>query len=395
MATEESNSDAPSKPVKSPKNTKTVKSKSAKPKTPESRRQRVSRPFPAASFEDSLVVANAIQQLGGDPKVRRITIFEHLKKSPDSGPSRQLVTNSSAYGITIGSYQAEYLELTAEGAIASNPDAQAGEQFKARLKLAIEGIEPFKKLFDKYAGAKLPAIVVLRDFLKENAVGDEWLEECISLFIVNCKYVGVLREVAGAERLLTPDHAIEEAIKGKPAASITFPPVVHVTANNDWSKKCFYITPIGKEGSEERKHADLFMASLIQPAIEPLGLEVIRADQIGEPGMIASQVLQHLKHCALAIADMSHRNPNVFYEMGLRHASRLPLVQLIRKADDLPFDINQVRSVIVDTTDIYSLVPKLQVYISEIQTQARRAIEDPAAIGNPITVFYPEFFNTI
>lgn len=371
------------------KKKKPTKSTAVKPQ----KRTRTARPFPAASFEDSLAIANTIQQLGGDPKVRRITIFEHLKRSPDSGPSRQLVTNSNAYGLTTGGYQADYLELTSDGALATNPDASASDRYKARIRLAIDGIEPFKLLYEKYSGSKLPAIAVLRDFLRENNVDDSWLEECISLFIVNCKFVGVLREVAGAERLLQRDHGLEEASKSE-AVHLPQETGVHIsiTPTGGWGKKCFYMTPIGKEGSEERRHADLFMACLIQPAIEPLGLEVIRADQIGAPGMIATQIIQHLKHCALAIADMSHRNPNVFYEMGLRHAAKLPLVQLIRKSDDLPFDINQVRSVVIDTTDIYSLIPKLQVYISEIQTQARRALEDPAAVGNPITVFYPDFF---
>ena len=359
----------------------------------QAKKSRTVRPFPAASFEDSLVIANAIQQLGGDRRVRRITIFEHLKKSPDSGPSRQLVTNSGAYGITTGGYQAEHLELTTDGVLATDPEASAGDRFKAQLKLAIEGVAYFKLLYDKYAGSKLPATAVLRDFLREQGVVDEWLDECISLFIVNCKFVGVLRDVAGAERLLKADHGLEEALKGQPdQKTVIITPHVSAAVTTDWDRKCFYITPIGEDGSEERKHADLVMASIIQPAVEPLGLEVVRADQLGEPGMIATHILQHLRHCRLAIADMSHRNPNVFYEMALRHAAKLPLVQLIRKADRLPFDINQVRTVVIDTTDIYSLIPKLQVYTSEIQTQARRALEDPGAVGNPITVFYPEYF---
>jgi hypothetical protein len=100
---------------------------------------------------------------------------------------------------------------------------------------------------------------------------------------------------------------------------------------------CFYITPIGAEDSVERKHSDLFMSSLVQPALEELGLTVVRADQIGEPGMITTQVLEYLKRSRLAIADLSYLNPNVFYEVALRHALRLPVVQLIRKADRLPF----------------------------------------------------------
>ena len=60
--------------------------------------------------------------------------------------------------------------------------------------------------------------------------------------------------------------------------------------------------------------------------------------------MITTQVLEYLKKSKLAIADLSYLNPNVFYEVALRHALRLPVVQLIRKADRLPFDVNQSRN---------------------------------------------------
>ena len=259
-----------SKAAKPSKSKSTGRGKQKARQADEARRPRTVRPFPAASFEDSLTIALAMQQLGGDKRVRRITVFEHLKKSPDSGRSRQMITNSNAYGVTSGGYQADYVELTDDGMIATDPEAATGEQFKSRLKLAIQNIEHFGLLYEKYAGSKLPANAVLRDHLREHGVEDEWLDECVALFIVNCKFVGVLRDIAGAERLLKADHALEETVKGthpKDETRIAAPHISTATAT-DWDKKCFYITPIGEEGSEERKHADLFMASLIQPAIE-------------------------------------------------------------------------------------------------------------------------------
>jgi hypothetical protein len=96
----------------------------------------------------------------------------------------------------------------------------------------------------------------------------------------------------------------------------------------------------------------------------------VRADKIGEPGMIPGQVIEHIMRAKLVVVDMSYHNPNVFYEMALRHACRLPIVQISRKADRLPFDVNQMRTVVIDTTDIYALVPKLETYRSEIATQS-------------------------
>jgi hypothetical protein len=96
--------------------------------------------------------------------------------------------------------------------------------------------------------------------------------------------------------------------------------------------------------------------------------------------MITSQVIEHLKKAKLAVADLSYLNPNVFWEMALRHSCRLPIVQVIRKADKIPYDVNHVRSVVIDTSDIYTLIPKLETYQSEISTQAREALADPQSV---------------
>lgn len=80
------------------------------------KRTRKTRPFPSTSFGEALFLANAIQEHGSGQKIRRLTLFEALGRAPDSGPSRKLITSSGQYGITIiGSYNAEYFELTPVG----------------------------------------------------------------------------------------------------------------------------------------------------------------------------------------------------------------------------------------------------------------------------------------
>ena len=93
----------------------------------------------------------------------------------------------------------------------------------------------------------------------------------------------------------------------------------------------------------------------------------------------------------LVVADLSFHNPNVFYELAIRHAARLSVVQIIRKTDRIPFDLNQVRTIQVDNTDIYSLVPKIETYRAEIASQVRRVLDDPDLVDNPITTFYPGY----
>ncbi len=343
-----------------------------------------------------------MKHAAGD-KVRRLTLLQKMEKSPTSSGTQMMITNSNKYEITDGSYNAEHLELTEKGKIIVDNTKPEADRLQASFDLSIDGVAPFKLLYEHYKDKRLPEREVIKDFLKDSSIEVPDLDECVDTFIVNAKDLNLLRTIGGAETLVSVDQTIEEIVrnnKGNGAstsAQIAISPeakkvLAGTNDSHDWQKICFYITPIGAEDSEQRKHSDLFMSSLVQPALEELGLTVIRADQIGEPGMITTQVLECLKKSRLAIADLSYLNPNVFYEVALRHSLRLPVVQIIRKADKLPFDVNQSRTLTFDTSDIYTLVPKLQTYRAEIASQARKALEDPESVGNPVSIFYPDFY---
>lgn len=362
------------------------------------------RPYPASSFADALTLGEAIMSKASGDKVRRLTLLQKLERSASSSATHMMITNSGKYGITTGSYAAEFFELTEKGRIVVDSTQQPRLRRMSAFELAIEGVAPFKVLYERYKGKRLPEHEIMKDTLQDSALDVPDLDECVDTFTVNAKYLDMLRTIGGAETLVSIEQVLEElSIEvGEPlllskvqvlaAPALIKMPSDSMDAITDWEKICFYITPIGAEDSTERKHSDLFMSALVEPALAELGLKVIRADQIGEPGMITSQILQYLKRAKLAVADLSYLNPNVFYEVALRHALRLPVVQLIRKADRLPFDVNQSRTLVFDTSDIYSLVPRLQTYRAEIANQARKALEDPESVGNPVSIFYPEFY---
>ena len=363
------------------------------------RRTRRTGLFPAASFEEALTLANAIQKHAAGQKVRRLTLFDQMGKSPDSGTSRQLIVNSNKYGLTKGSYTAEHLELTPDGKLATGSDVPAGDKLRVRFKLAIDRIGAFKALYEAQKGNRLPASSVLQDFARDQGVPDADAKECVEMFIVNAKFLGILRPIAGAERIVPIDQAVEglptepgdRPDEGQPPADSVDRSTIPIVRNDDhdWDRICFYISPIGDEGTEHRQHADLFLGSIVEPTLEEFGLTVVRADKIGKPGMISAQVIEHVLKSKLVIADLSYHNPNVFYELCLRHVCRLPTVQLIRKADKIPFDLDQFRTIEIDTTNIYTMVPNLQTYRAEIATQVRMALKDPDSADNPISTYYP------
>ena len=113
-------------------------------------------------------------------------------------------------------------------------------------------------------------------------------------------------------------------------------------------KRCFVISPIGERGSPTRERSDKVLNQIIRPAIKECGYEVYRADEIDQPGLITSQILRHIIEDALIVADLTERNANVFYELGICHSLGKPLIQLIAQGEPLPFDIAWMRTISVD-----------------------------------------------
>lgn len=118
--------------------------------------------------------------------------------------------------------------------------------------------------------------------------------------------------------------------------------------------ECFFITPIGKDGSPERKRSDGVLEFIVSRAASAVGLSAVRADQIAEPGQITLQVIEHVLGARAAVADLTGLNANVFYELAIRHTARLPVVLIAEKDCTLPFDIAQMRTIFFDHTDLAS-----------------------------------------
>lgn len=340
-----------------------IEAKSLDSNQPKKNRKKLS---PVGSFEESFNFAKEIYKLGAGEKVRRLTLFDNLGKSPDSGTSRALITNSGKYGLTKGGYKADFLELTPKGHQSVSDEHSPVLALKAKFELSISEIEVFNFLYNKFSGNKLPTIAVITDLVleefKSRDIDKEIAAESVETFIVNIKYLGLLQTISGAERLISLEHALEKipVTKGLQTASTQIIDLVetdardgHVISYDDFNNICFYITPIGNEDSEYRKHSDLFLESIISPVIQQFDLKVVRADQIEKPGTITNQIIEYIFKSKLVIADLSFHNPNVFYEIALRHVCRLPTVQIIRKSDRIPFDLSQARTIIIDTTDIY------------------------------------------
>ena len=171
-----------------------------------------------------------------------------------------------------------------------------------------------------------------------------------------------------------------------------------ISVKGGWESICFYITPIGEEDSDVRKHADMMLNHILKPVLKTFNIEVVRADAIARSGIITQQIFEHLAKAKLCVADLSFGNPNAFYELGVRHVCQLPTIQMIQKGDKIPFDVSQGRTITVDTSDRYTVADRLESARRELTEHVKSLLatkQDAKAEDNPIAVYLPELKVTL
>jgi tetratricopeptide (TPR) repeat protein len=142
---------------------------------------------------------------------------------------------------------------------------------------------------------------------------------------------------------------------------------------------CFVLMPFGRKVDAGGRVTDFdsIYRKIITPAIAQAGLEPVRADEEKIGGTIHKPMFERLMLCPYAVADITGANPNVFYELGIRHALRpRSTVILFREGTILPFDIVLVRG-IAYKTDAAGEPVEPETTIGLIAAQLKEARNNP------------------
>lgn len=113
---------------------------------------------------------------------------------------------------------------------------------------------------------------------------------------------------------------------------------------------CFFVSPIGQSNSPERKRADNIKKYILNDVLAGK-FKVVRADELPQPGSITHQVIKLLYAADLVVADLTGLNPNVVYELAIRHSFNKLSIHLIENAEQIPFDLKDERTIVVDLKD--------------------------------------------
>lgn len=146
-------------------------------------------------------------------------------------------------------------------------------------------------------------------------------------------------------------------------------------------KRCFVMMPFGSTGTYPDGHFDRVYEFLIRPACEGAGFSPIRADEVKTANLIVADIVREIIECDMVVCDLSARNPNVMYELGIRHAFNKP-VALIRDSNtSRVFDIQGLRDMEYDASlrvdSVNDAITRLTAVIKETYSASATDITSP------------------
>lgn len=161
------------------------------------------------------------------------------------------------------------------------------------------------------------------------------------------------------------------------------------------NKDCFVIMPISDAEGYDEGHFERVYEDIVKPAVEKTDFIARRADEVKETNFIHLDILKQLIDAPIAICDLSTRNPNVLFELGIRQAFDKPVVLIQEKGTPKIFDIGPLRYLEYDKGMKYHDVLKTQGELTEavIATKATEgqqgnvnSIVRLMALSNPATI---------
>ena len=293
--------------------------------------------YPRHSVSKALRIPRAIldQNAGKATTDREALAFAGLSYN---GPSRVELSSSSKYG---------FLERPSEGQVVPTDLAkrvlrpQNPRDELEGLREAVLKAPDISAVYTHYRGENLPDEPFLTNALVDTfKIPSEKVPEFRAILLDTLEEAGLLEDHAGKKRVL--DIAGGTAFPDAGAASLKRLEKAAKPASTD---TCFVMMPFAEPIGG-------YYSTVYEPAVIKAGLKPVRADdEIFATGKIMDQVWAGINAAKVLVAELTTRNPNVFYELGLAHALQKPVVLVSRTEQDVPFDLHHIRVIYYDVND--------------------------------------------
>lgn len=306
------------------------KKKAAKKKSPPAQ-------YPRHPVDKSLRIPKAIldQNAGKPCTVKESAEFLGVGSA---GPYAVEVSSGIKYG---------FLERPVAGQIAVTERAkrvlrpQDPQDELQGLRDAVLGAPIISQVYGHYRGENLPDTQFFNNALTDTfKVPADKVSEFRDIFLASLQAAQLLTEHDGKYRVVDVSH--DTGTPGTPSETLK---KLERSVKVGSTDSCFVMMPFASPLGE-------YYDKVYKPAIEKAGLRPVRADtEIFGTGKIIDQVWSGINAAKVLVAELTTRNPNVFYELGLAHALEKPVVLVSSNEKDVPFDLQHIRVIYYDVND--------------------------------------------
>jgi hypothetical protein len=213
------------------------------------------------------------------------------------------------------------------------------------LLAAFRSVKDFEQVEQFYGGKRIPEDeFFLNTLAREFNIPRDRAGVFANIFLENLKY---LRAFSGAATPIDT-HGVSAEPQGAtaqtPPEKIPSPILAKEPRIREFLDTCFVMMPFGE-------WFDRYYQEIYVPAVKDAGLEPVRADELFSTGSVVEQIWEQIEKSKLLLADLSGKNPNVFYELGLAHAAKKPVIFTSFAVDDVPFDLRHLRVIIYEVRE--------------------------------------------
>jgi hypothetical protein len=290
--------------------------------------------FPRHSVEKALRIPKAIIDQNAGHECTDAESAEFVGVGYN-GPYKVEVSSSIKYG---------FLERTGPGRIIVTDRARqairpqkAGDDVEAFRQAVLDAPE-ISEVYTHYRGEYLPDDGFFEHALEDKfSIPAEKVAEFKEVFLASLQSAQLVEKKDDKYRILDTKGATEEGTSTIKKLS--------TAAKVSASDSCFVLMPFGPPVGD-------YYQQIYEPAIRKAGLRPMRADaDIFGTGKIIDQIWDGINVAKVLVAELTSRNPNVFYELGLAHALDKPVVLVSSNEDDVPFDLKHIRVIYYNVSD--------------------------------------------
>ncbi len=155
--------------------------------------------FPRDSLKRALRLANAIEKDNAGQPFDRLDLAKSVSYSPNASGFRTLIISSGRYGLTIGGYSADKIELTPLGSAIVAPTAD--EDPNAKMREALITPKIFKEVFEKFNKKNIPREEIFKSTLKKEFGISQDVDACYKIIMQNIEELGISQDFKGSKFL--------------------------------------------------------------------------------------------------------------------------------------------------------------------------------------------------